>query len=238
MPISLIGNNTDEIRVKWVIEKLKSLPAGSKILDAGAGELRFKPYCNHLHYVSQDFGQYNGHGDGVGLQTNTWNNTKLDIVSDITQIPVDDESFDAILCTEVLEHVPNALAAIQEFYRILKPNGILFITAPFCSLTHFAPYHFGGLNSYWYKHHLPEIGFAIVEISQNGSWFAFMAQELRRSRLVGKMYSSAFLGLITRIASVPLIVLLTLLSRWDRGSDELLCFGFMVKAIKLPGYIQ
>jgi len=78
------------------------------------------------------------------------------------------------------------------------------------------------------------LGLSITELAPNGSWFAFVAQELRRSRFVGEMYSSPLLGLITRIAAIPLIVLLTLLSRWDRGSDELLCFGYMIKSVKQP----
>lgn len=202
-------------------------------MDAGAGELRFKPHCGHLQYVAQDFGQYHGGGDGSGLQTGKWDNTQLHIVSDITRIPVDDASFDVILCSEVLEHIPDAVAALREFSRILKPGGTLLITAPFSSLTHFAPYHFCGYNRYWYMHHLPALDFDIQVIDSNGSWFKFIAQELRRSRLVGRMYSSGMLGLITRIAAIPLIVLLTLMSRHDRGSQELLCFGFMVRAKKV-----
>ena len=232
MCFKLIGTTTDEVRVNWVIKQLKALPHGIRILDAGAGELRFKPHCNHLQYVAQDFAQYDGGGNGAGLQTGKWDNTRLDIVSDITRIPVDDASFDAILCTEVFEHIPDAISAVREFARILKPGGTLLITAPFNSLTHFAPYHFCGHNRYWYMHHLPLMGLEIGEIEANGSWFAFVAQELRRSRLVGQMYASGLLGLITRVAAIPLLVLLTLQARLDRGSSELLCFGFMVRATK------
>jgi ubiquinone/menaquinone biosynthesis C-methylase UbiE len=83
-----------------------------------------------------------------------WDNTKLDIVSDITSIPLPDNSVDAILYTEVFEHIPDAISALKEFNRLLKPGGTMLITAPFCSLTHFAPYHFCGYSRYWYKHHL------------------------------------------------------------------------------------
>ncbi len=229
----LIGNDTEEIQRNWVVRQLKNLPSACRILDAGAGELRFKPHCSHLQYVAQDFGQYNGGGDGAGLQTGKWDNSRLDIVSDITCIPVDDASFDAILCSEVFEHIPDAIAAVREFARILKPGGTLLITAPFSSLTHFAPYHFCGYNRYWYMHHLPALGLKIEVIDHNGSWFTFVAQELRRSRLVGRMYASGLLGLITRVAAIPLLVLLTLQARRDRASEELLCFGFMVRAIKV-----
>ena len=232
MNFKLIGTTTDEVRINWVIKHLKALPDGVRILDAGAGELRFKPHCSHLQYVAQDFAQYDGGGDGAGLQTGKWDNTRLDIVSDITRIPVDDASFDAILCSEVFEHIPDAIAAVREFQRILKPGGTLLITAPFNSLTHFSPYHFCGYNRYWYMHHLPLMGLEIGEIEPNGSWFAFVAQELRRSRFVGGMYASGLLGLITRVAAIPLLFMLTLQVRLDRGSQELLCFGFMVRATK------
>ena len=129
------------------------MPAGSRILDAGAGELRYKPLCSHLEYVSQDFAQYNGQGDGVGLQMGNWDQTHLDIVCDITQIPEPDQSFDVIMCIEVFEHLPDPLAALREFNRLLKSGGWLIITAPFNSLTHFAPYHFyTGLTNIFIAH--------------------------------------------------------------------------------------
>jgi SAM-dependent methyltransferase len=198
----LIGNESGEIRVKWVKENLSSIPAESNILDAGAGELKFKPDCDHLHYVSQDFGQYEGAGD-KGFQTGEWDNTRIDIVSDITDILVDDESFEALLCTEVLEHIPDAVSALKKFSRILKPGATLLITAPFASLTHFAPYHFCGYNKYWYQYHLPKLGFDIEVLDHNGSWFSFVAQELRRSRFIGNMYSINGLSLIMRVAAMP-----------------------------------
>ncbi len=233
MNFKLIGGDSSEVRIDWVIKQLKYLPEGIRILDAGAGQRQFEPHCSHLEYVSQDFAQYDGDGDATGLQTGKWNNERLDIVSDITRIPVDDASFDAILCTEVLEHVPDAVSALREFKRILKPGGTLLMTAPFCSLTHFAPYHFSGYNRYWYTHHLPLLGFKIEEIVANGTWFSFIAQELRRSRVVGKMYSSSLLGLITRIITIPIIIMLTLMERRDSGSSELLCFGYMTRSQKL-----
>jgi hypothetical protein len=90
------------------------------------------------------------------------------------------------------------------------------MTAPFCSLTHFAPYHFSGYNHYWYTHHLPMLGFKIEEIVANGTWFSFIAQELRRSRVVGEMYSSGLLGLITRIWSFSYPLLIWAVFGWLR----------------------
>jgi ubiquinone/menaquinone biosynthesis C-methylase UbiE len=230
--MKLIGRDTDKVRFAWVTNQLSRVPPGARILDAGAGELRFKPFCKHLDYVAQDFGQYSGDGDGAALQTGAWDNTKIDILSDITDIPVQNESFDVVLCSEVLEHVPDALSAIRELSRVLKPGGTLLLTAPFNSLTHFAPYHFGGYNRYWYQHHFPRLGLNIEILDHNGSWFAYVAQELRRSNFVARRYSSPALGLVTRLAMVPIWLLLSLLAARDRGSHELLCFGFMISATK------
>lgn len=231
--MKLAGTNSDQARIDWVKLALRSIPAGHRILDAGAGELRLRPFCSHLEYTSQDFCQYEGAGDGTALQTGAWDTTKIDIVSNITSIPVEDASFDAVLCSEVLEHIPDPVAAIQEFARILKPGGALILTAPFCSLTHFAPYHFAsGLNRYWYEEHLVASGMEVDEVTANGNWFEFIGQELSRARFVSRTYSSGALGWLILAASYPLRVVLTFLSRSDRGSSELLCYGYMVRARK------
>lgn len=111
-----------------------------------------------MNYVAQDFAQYNGAGNSTGLQVGNWDQPSLDIISDITEIPEPDASFDAIMCVEVFEHLPEPIKAIQEFARLLKPNGHLILTAPFCSLTHFAPYHFyTGFNLIWIMSYLLKI---------------------------------------------------------------------------------
>lgn len=56
--VNKFGTDTSYVRIEWVIKQLKDLPEGLRILDAGAGERRFKPFCDHLKYVSRDFGEY------------------------------------------------------------------------------------------------------------------------------------------------------------------------------------
>ena len=92
-----------------------------------------------------------------------------------------DNSFDVILCTEVLEHTPEPIEALREMVRILKPGGRLFITAPLGSGLHQMPYHYyGGFTPEWYKHFGSKFGLYVTEITPNGGFFKLLAQECAR----------------------------------------------------------
>ena len=56
---------------------------------------------------------------------------EADVFGDAMKLPFGDETIDTILCTEVLEHLPNPELAISEFSRVLRSNGIIITTAPF-----------------------------------------------------------------------------------------------------------
>lgn len=225
-----VGENNQTFREKWLRETLLKIPSYSMILDAGAGTQRYRKYCKHLEYVSQDFGEYDGKADAA-LQVEEFNYGQLDIVSDITSIPRPDSSFDAIMCIEVLEHLPDPIQAIKEFSRLLKQGGHLILTAPFCSLTHYAPYHFStGFNRYWYEKHLVEHGFEVFEISANGNYFDYMAQEINRLPSIAQRYAKSNLTLIEIVCMSILQRMLLRFSKNDKGSSELLCYGYHIYA--------
>jgi ubiquinone/menaquinone biosynthesis C-methylase UbiE len=149
-----------------------AVPAGSRVLDVGAGKGRYRSLFAHCDYKTQDFGQEPG---TIGRYT------ALDYESDITAIPVPDGSFDVVLCTEVLEHVPEPVQAVQEMARILKPGGRLLLTAPLGAFLHQEPYHFyGGYTPHWYRRFLPQTGFELVSLERNQGFFSWFGQESRR----------------------------------------------------------
>ncbi len=227
-----VGTTNEAARIQWIEHTLQKIPPGLTILDAGAGESQFKKFCSHLNYIAQDFGQYDGTGN-EGLQTGTWDNSGLDIVSDIINIPLSNNAVDAIMCTEVLEHIPNPVAALNEFGRLLKPGGYLLITAPFASLTHFAPFHFAsGLSRYFYQHHLKELGLTIIDLELNGNYFEYIAQENRRIKSMALKYADTKLSLFSRLIIQLNLRLLQRLTKRDKGSSELLCYGVHVFAQK------
>lgn len=229
-----VGKGNSEYRENWLKNVLSEIPDGSIILDAGAGESRYKVFCEHLEYTSQDFAEYDGAGDLKGIQKDIRDYSALDIVSDITAIPVDDESFDVVMCIEVIEHLPNPIEALSELNRVLKPGGKLIITAPFASLTHYSPYHYAtGFNKYFYEHHLMnELKFKSIDIKANGNYFEFLAQEIRRINTVSFKYSNRKTNLFTKLAINVVLNFLKNSSINDKGSEDLLNFGYNVISIK------
>lgn len=71
---------------------------------------------------------------------------KPDIVGDIHNIPLTDESIQAIFCLAVLEHVEDPIRAMQEMYRVLTPGGKALIYVPFLYYYHAHP---GYYKDYW-----------------------------------------------------------------------------------------
>ncbi|NYT46277.1 methyltransferase domain-containing protein [Alcaligenaceae bacterium] len=234
----MVGIDNEKVRNEWLADVLTRMPSGLRLLDAGAGELANQRFCKHLDYISQDFCQYEGEGDSKGLQTNSWNTKNIDIVSDIVSIPEPDESFDVILCSEVFEHLPDPVSALKELARLTKPGGQIIITAPFCSLTHFSPYHFStGFNRYFYQHHFDALGFDIVEISSNGNFFEYMGQEISRIETVARQFAKGRLSRLERYSMRILLKALERFSAKDEGSQELLCFGYHVIAVKRTKFV-
>ena len=167
-----LSNLAWKTRNEWTIDQLRKLAKGSKILDVGAGSAPYKQFLKHCRYTSQDF-----------CQTPGLNYGKIDVISDIRSIPLADKSFDAVLCTEVLEHVPYPAEALREMSRLLKSGGKLILTAPLGSGLHQTPYHFyGGFTRYWYQKFLPENNLTVESIEYSGGLYWHIIELLWRSQ--------------------------------------------------------
>ncbi len=69
-----------------------------------------------------------------------------DVKGDLLALPFQDNNFDGIVLTEVLEHCTDPAAALAEVFRVLKPGGLLLVTSPFFWPTHGVE---GQYKDYW-----------------------------------------------------------------------------------------
>lgn len=218
-------------RDDWVAKKAAEVPVGARVLDAGAGQCRYKRLLAHTAYKAQDFAQYEGSVDGPLPET--WNYGAIDYVCDITNIPVETGVFDVVLCTEVLEHVPDPISALRELVRVTTPGGRLLLTAPLGSGIHQEPYHFyGGFSPYFYERYLAEFGCEIVEMKPLGGLLRHVAQEVHRA---GRSMTEMKNGMTPARAYVLMDWLPRLLSQTESNClIEQFTVGYMVEARKLP----
>jgi len=72
----------------------------------------------------------------------------LHLVADAHRLPFKDETFDAVVCTEVFEHLIDPPTAAREIIRVLKPGGRLALTTRFCFPLHERPADFWRFTPY------------------------------------------------------------------------------------------
>lgn len=173
-----------KIRDEWIKKISKSIPKKSKIIDISAGNRPYKDLFAHCEYFSHEFEGNKDIIDSFRGETNESNNI-YDYYGDIINLPIENNSFDYVLCTEVIEHVPDPLKAIQELTRICKIGGKIIMTAPFTSGIH-QPFHFySGFSPQFYEYVAKINKLEIKEFENQGdffklmSWFIMLSMQFR-----------------------------------------------------------
>jgi ubiquinone/menaquinone biosynthesis C-methylase UbiE len=192
-----IINVAANFRRKWIEEKALKVKPNTKIIDVGAGEAPYRELFSQCKYMTHDFMEYKGTSSGISEEK--WNYSQIDFVSDIVEIPVDDEFFDVVLCTEVLEHVPDPISALREMSRILAPNGTMLLTVPLSAGLHQEPYHFyGGFTPHFFEMFLTRFNMEITELTPICGLYRHVGQEVYRSGRILLGNSSKKLTLLQR----------------------------------------
>ena len=99
-----------------------------KTLDFGAGSAKYRGL------ISPHTSEY--------ITFDVVHGTNVDVVGDAHKTPFESNAFNTIICTQMLEHVEKPWIVIAEIKRILKPNGVCIITAPFLIPYHADPHDF------------------------------------------------------------------------------------------------
>jgi SAM-dependent methyltransferase len=111
-----------------------------RLLDVGCGTKPYRPLFQVDSYVGLDIDSETTRRQG-----------SADMLYDGGRFPFDDASFDAVLCNQVLEHIFEPQAFLQEIRRVLRPGGRLLLTVPFVWDEHEQPWDYARYSSFGLK---------------------------------------------------------------------------------------
>jgi len=141
---------------------------GSRVLDLGAGEGRYREAFAGRMYVAVD----------LALGDPRWDYGGLDVLADLHRLPFRDACADAVVATQTLEHLVDPQEFLREAARVLRPGGRLFVTAPQGFREHQAPHDYWRFTRWSLALLAERAGFREVEVEVLGGYFAFMGDRL------------------------------------------------------------
>jgi SAM-dependent methyltransferase len=154
----------------WILERINyrkvselisqhSIKTDELWLDVGCGERPYEDFFPKGVYIGVDV---EDSGREARLKV-------PDYFYDGRTLPFSDNHFDGVLCTQVLEHVPDPNILLLEIARVLKPRGSLIISVPFVHEEHEQPFDFFRFSSFGMRELLINTNFEIECITKDTS---------------------------------------------------------------------
>jgi SAM-dependent methyltransferase len=170
----------------------RSLPAGARVLDAGAGEGLYARFFAGQRYCGVDLAV----GDAA------WDYTRLDVVADLTALPFRSGQFEAAIHIVTIEHLSEPARALAEVARSLAPGGRLLVAAPHEWEVHQPPHDYFRYTRYGLRYVLEKAGFEVCDVRPAGGYFRLLARRL----LNGLQFFSGGLRWVGFVPSAVLLV--------------------------------
>jgi SAM-dependent methyltransferase len=76
------------------------------------------------------------------IETDVYWGDRVNVMADGHDLPFLSESFDAVVCQAVLEHVVSPWRCVEEMHRVLRPDGVIFVDVPFLWPVHMGAYDY------------------------------------------------------------------------------------------------
>ncbi len=176
--------------------------SGRRVLDVGCG---VQPY----RHLLAGFALYVGFDspsrpDSAG---------KADAFGDATALPFTNGCADAVLCTEVMEHVPEPDTMLSEIHRVLRAGGSLVVSVPFTWQLHDEPHDYWRFTEFGLRVILERNGFEVVALrSTNGTLGALL-----QSRVYALVHVAGRLRAVVRPVAWAMQMLASALGPVDRN---------------------
>ena len=192
-----------------------------RVLDIGCGTQPYRRYISCDEYVGID-GMY-----GV----------KPQICAVAENLPFKNASFDAVVCTEVIEHLGSPQECIAEIKRVLKDGGRIYITAPQSWPLHYEPYDYWRFTRYGLDKILTEQGLRVISVKRIGGAVTLIGQESIDVVWTGLKKLLSFIGpsLAERVSTLlcaPLTALIYLFGKIADGIDNRFALGWAMVVVK------
>ncbi len=153
-------------QTREVIHYSKKYISG-RTLDLGAGSAKYR------EIIKQSSSEY--------ITFDMIAGEKIDVVGDVLNLPFNNESFDTVISTQVLEHLEKPWTMVKEVRRVLKENGICILTAPFLNPYHADPHDYFRYTVEGTRSLFENEGFKIIECDSYGQLFSVISEFIRFS---------------------------------------------------------
>ena len=165
-PIKQTLNEYYDLDTRTVSEAVRTMGPrlGGSLLEVGCGAAPYRAFLEPLvrRYVASDY-ETTAH---------------LDVVCDGARLGFRSDSFDSVLCTQVLEHVRDPERVLREIYRVLRGGGLALVTVPLNSGIHMAPNDYGRFTEFGLRELCERVGLVVEVIAERGGRIATAAQSV------------------------------------------------------------
>jgi SAM-dependent methyltransferase len=180
----------------------QSIPEGSLVLDAGAGEAHHSKLFKNRRYIGVD----------LAIGDKDWDYSRLDAIADLTALPFPSSCFTACINIVTLEHVREPECVLREIERTLRPGGRLLLVAPQEWEIHQEPHDYFRYTRYGLQYLLEKTRFTELEIRPLGGYFRLIARRF----LNGLQFFHGLWFLPALVVLVPAATTMMLFDRLDR----------------------
>ncbi|MFD1298902.1 class I SAM-dependent methyltransferase [Lysobacter gummosus] len=215
---------------QWLLGGRKPPPGvgliSGRVLDVGAGDRWIATHLAHdADYVALDYPT-----TGRDMYR-----ARPDVFADAAHLPFADGVFDAVICLEVLEHVPDPQRVLDEISRVLRSGGVVWLSMPFLYPIHDAPHDYQRFTLHGLKRSVQNCGLSLSEVDKT-------LHALRTAGLLASLgVSGAVQGaarwqwpILLPLAAVAVVSinLASWLASWVWPDWDALTAGYMLKAVK------